>query len=289
MLTLITATLNASRYIEQAFASVSDPRAVHHIVVDGGSTDKTVEICERFPWIETVVVPGCSIYDAWNIGVERARGEWVMLLNADDELAEGTADIVAAAFIDHPKADIVAGRAVVISRNAPDKPPRVLVAAPGGRLDAEQLALGVPAINAMAFHRRVFERHGLFDPTYRIAGDRAFLLQLALRSPPTIIAPVNAVLYRYYAHQGSLTLSSGLNQRLRIARDHLLLTGHLLADRPSRETARLLRYWRRREAAVATMRCAAAGQPAAALHFAAQLFARPRPKSDAADGAVSRG
>jgi glycosyltransferase involved in cell wall biosynthesis len=289
MLTLITATLNASRYIERAFASVPDPSAVHHIVVDGGSTDKTVEICERFPSIETVVVPGCSIYDAWNIGIERARGDCIMLLNADDELAEGATDLVATVCADHPEADIVAGRAVVISRDAPDTPARVLVAAPGGQLDAEQLALGVPAINAMAFRRRLFDRHGLFDPTYRIAGDRAFLLQLALRSPPTIVASVDAVLYRYYAHQGSLTLSSGLNQRLRIARDHLLLTGHLLAERPSRETARLLRYWRRREAAVATMRCAAAGQPGAALHFAAQLFARPRPRSGGPVIAVNRG
>jgi glycosyltransferase involved in cell wall biosynthesis len=288
MLTLITATLNAGRYIERAFVSVPEPRAVQHIVVDGGSTDKTIDICERFPWIETVVVPGCSIYDAWNIGIERAHGDWVMLLNADDELAEGALNVVAEAFADHPEADIVAGRAVVISRDAPDAPARVLVAAPGGRLGAEQLALGVPAINAMAFRRSLFERHGLFDPTYRIAGDRAFLLQLALRSPPTVVAPVDAVLYRYYAHPGSLTLSSGLDQRLRIARDHLLLTGHMLAERPSRDTARLLRYWRRREAAVATLRCAAAGQPGAALQFAAQLFSRPRPKSGGAVSARSR-
>jgi glycosyltransferase involved in cell wall biosynthesis len=289
MLTLITATLNASRYIEQAFASIRNPHAVHHIVVDGGSTDKTIEICERFPWIETVVVPGCSIYDAWNIGIERARGEWLMLLNADDELAESAVDVVAAAFADHPEAEIIAGRAVVISRDVPEKPARVLIAAPGGRLDAKQLALGVPAINAMAFRRRVFDRHGLFDPTYRVAGDRAFLLKLALRLPLTIVISVDAVLYRYYAHQGSLTLSSGLNQRLRIARDHLLLTGHLLAEQPSGDTARLLRYWRRREAAVATMRCAAAGQPAAALGFAAQFFGRSRPKSDESTDAVSGG
>jgi glycosyltransferase involved in cell wall biosynthesis len=264
MLTLITATLNASRYIEQAFASVPSPQAVHHIVVDGGSIDKTIEICDKFPWVEKVVVPGCSIYGAWNIGVERARGDWVMLLNADDELAEGA--------VDNPEADIVAGRALVIDRDAPDKPARLLVAAPSGRLEAEQLALGVPAINAMAFRRSVFKRHGLFDPTYRIAGDRAFLLQLALRSPPTVVASVDAVLYRYYAHPGSLTLSRGLDQRLRIARDHLLLTGHLLAERPGGETARLLRYWRRREAAVATLRCAVAGKPVAAWHFARQLL-----------------
>jgi glycosyltransferase involved in cell wall biosynthesis len=271
MLTLITATLNADRYIEQAFASVPAGLEVQHIVVDGGSTDKTLAICDRFLSIEQIVAPGCTIYEAWNIGIDRARGDWVMFLNADDELAEGAVQRVAATFTSHPTADIVAGRALMIDRAAA-APPRTLIAAPGGRLDVEQLALGVPAINAMAFRRRVFERHGLFDTEYRVAGDRAFLLRLALRSPPTVVAPADVVLYRYYSHAGSLTLSRSLEQRLRIARDHLALTNRLLAGQPTRSIARLLRYWRRREAAVATLRCAAAGKPLAACHFAGQLL-----------------
>src|ERR1700691_1696359 len=100
MLTLITATLNAARYIEQAFESVRSipPGAIHHIVIDGGSRDQTLGICRKFPSIDTIVVPGCSIYEAWNIGLERARGDWIMFLNADDELAEGAAETVAACF-----------------------------------------------------------------------------------------------------------------------------------------------------------------------------------------------
>jgi glycosyltransferase involved in cell wall biosynthesis len=274
MLTLITATLNAARYIEQAFESVQmiPPSAIHHIVIDGGSSDQTISICEKFPAIDTVVVPGCSIYEAWNIGLERARGDWIMFLNADDELAEGAAEIVAACFAARPEAGIVAGRAVLIERDAPATPPRPLIAVPGGRLAVDQLALGVPAINAMAFRRSVFERHGRFDTDYRVAGDRAFLLRLAMRPPITAVATTEAVLYRYYSHSGSLTLKRGLEQRLRIARDHVSLANRLLAEQPPGQTARLLRYWRRREAAVATLRCAAAGRPLAALRFAGQLF-----------------
>lgn len=274
MLTLVTATLNAARFIEQAFESVRviPPSAIHHIVIDGGSRDETIRICEKFPTIETIVVPGCTIYEAWNIGIERARGDWVMFLNADDELAEGAVDTVAAGFANHPEAEIVAGRALMIDRDAPTAEPRLLVAAPGGRLDVEQLALGVPAINAMAFRRSVFERHGPFDSLYRVAGDRAFLLRLAMRSPATGVAATDAVLYRYYSHAGSLTLKRGLEQRLRIARDHISLASRLLAEQPPGQTARLLRYWRRREAAVATLRCAAAGRPLAALGFAGQIF-----------------
>ena len=273
MLTVITATLNAERYIEQAFASVpTTTEAIHHVVVDGGSSDATLAICHKFPWIEMVVAPGCSIYEAWNIGIERGRGDWVMFLNADDELAEGAVETVAAVFARDPAAEIVAGQALMIDRDAPAAAPLVLTAAPGGRLELEQLALGVPAINAMAFRRSLFERCGRFDTLYRIAGDRAFLLRLALRSSPPIVATVDAVLYRYYSHAGSLTLKRGLEQRLRIARDHIALADQLLAQPPSGEAAHLLRYWRRREAAVAALRCAAAGRPLAACQFAAQLL-----------------
>jgi len=275
MMTLITATLNAARHIERACESVwaTPPKAIHHIVVDGGSVDETLCICEKFPAIETVVVPGCSIYEAWNIGLERARGDRIMFLNADDELAETALETVATSFASHPEAEIVAGHALVMERDSPTGSSRLLVAAPGGRLDVGQLALGVPVINAMAFRRSVFERHGNFDTTYRVAGDRAFLLRLAMLQPATAVAPIDSVLYRYYSHPGSLTLKRSLEQRLRIARDHIALADRLLADPPVSQTARLLRYWRQREAAVAAWRCTAAGRPVAALQFARQFLA----------------
>ena len=283
MLTLITATLNAGRYIEQAFASVPHtPEAIQHIVVDGGSNDATLQICRKFPWVDTVAAPGSSIYEAWNIGIARARGNRIMFLNADDELAAGAVQAVAAGFGRNPAAEIVAGRALLFDRDAPAAEPRLLIAAPGGRLDLRQLSLGVPAINAMAFRRSVFERHGAFDTVYRIAGDRAFLLRLSLSSAAPAVAATEAVLYRYFSHAGSLTLKAGLDQRLRIARDHISLANRLLAERPPRDAARLLRHWRRREAAVATLRCAAAGKPLAACRYARELLG-PAPPSGVGD------
>lgn len=272
MLTLITATLDAARFLERAIASAAQAGPHQHIVVDGGSRDDTLAICARYPNIEAVSEPGSSIYEAWNIGITRARGDAVMFLNADDELMPETAPTIAQTLRDYPHAELVAGRAAVVDDDAPNAATVMLRAAAGGELDVAQLAAGVPAINAIAFRPSVFGRHGKFETCYRVAGDRAFLLRLALERSPVAVASVDTLLYRYHIHAGSLTLKRGLKQRLRIARDHLALSRALLREDLPDSAALWLRHMRRREASVATLRCLAAGHVGEALGFVPSIF-----------------
>jgi len=273
MLTLVTATLNAARFLDRAIASgAGQGVAVHHIVVDGGSSDATAAICQGYPAIEFVLAPGSSIYEAWNIGIDRMRSDAVMFLNADDELAPGAAATVEQMLRARPEAQIIAGQALVEDDDVPARALVCHVAAPGGELAIAQLVTGVPAINAMAFRRSLFRRYGPVDTQYRIAGDRAFLLRLALADEPPSVASVDAMLYRYHVHSGSLTLKRSLAQRLRVARDHLALSRQLLREAPPAEAARWLRHMRRREAAVAGVRCLAAGRPIEAFEFLPGLF-----------------
>ena len=273
MLTLVTATLNAARLLDRAIASAAGQgTAYQHIVVDGGSSDATAAICARHPSIDFIFAPGSSIYEAWNIGIQRARGEAVLFLNADDELAPGALAIIEQTLSERPEAEIIAGQAVVEDDDAPATPLIRHVAASGGALSLAQLVAGVPAINAMAFRPSLFRRYGEVETRYRIAGDRAFLLRLALAAEPPGIATVDAVLYRYHVHSGSLTLKRSLEQRLRVARDHLALSRQLLGEAPSAEAARWLRHMRRREATVAGLRCLAAGRPVEAVEFLRGFF-----------------
>jgi glycosyltransferase involved in cell wall biosynthesis len=270
MLTLITATLNAARFLDRALASAAtQPGEIEHILIDGGSADRTIDICRRYPGVNAFVVPGCSIYEAWNLGLEHARGTAVMFLNADDELAPGAVAEVERLFAGHPDAEIIAGNAALIDDDDPEMGRRIIAAVPSGSLDVPLLAMGVPAINAMAFRARVFARYGHFETRYRVAGDRAFLLRLALSPSPPGVTRTDSVLYRYHAHGGSLTLRASLEQRLRIARDHIALSRALLADDNIPASAALwLKHMRRREAAVATLRCVAEGHAGLALEFA---------------------
>jgi glycosyltransferase involved in cell wall biosynthesis len=274
MLTLVTATLNAARLLDRAIASaVAQGVSYQHIVVDGGSSDATAAICAKVATIDFVPAPGSSIYQAWNIGIERAQGDAVLFLNGDDELAPGALAVVEQTLREQPEAQIVAGHALVEDDDAPGTPLIHYTAAPGGALSFSQLAAGVPVINAMAFRPSLFRRYGDVETRYRIAGDRAFLLNLALAAEPPRITQINAVLYRYHVHGGSLTLKRSLEQRLRVARDHLALSRQLLGEAPPAEAARWLRHMRRREATVAGLRCLAVGRATEAAAFLRGLFA----------------
>lgn len=86
------------------------PRCItlEHLVIDGGSTDDSAQVAARFPNVIWIQEPDRGMSDAINKGFDRASGEWVMWLNADDRLKPGAL----AAMIKHlesSQADVVYG------------------------------------------------------------------------------------------------------------------------------------------------------------------------------------
>lgn len=91
LVTVVTPVFNARRTLEACLASVAAQTlpGVEHVVVDGGSTDGTVTLLRAWDrrlasWTSE---PDRGIYDAMNKGIDRARGEWLYFLGADDALA----------------------------------------------------------------------------------------------------------------------------------------------------------------------------------------------------------
>jgi len=85
---IITPSLNYGHFIAQCLQSVACQQGVtfEHLIMDAGSNDNTREIAARFHHAEFLQGPDDGMSDAINKGFRRARGRWVMWLNADDML-----------------------------------------------------------------------------------------------------------------------------------------------------------------------------------------------------------
>lgn len=129
---IVTVSLNAASHIGEAIDSVVAQTYddYEYVVVDGGSMDQTLEILQRsesqlsgrLRWRSE---PDNGLYDAMNKGLQRARGEYVVFLGADDRLAPGALASVKAALAQHPDADIVCGATRVFGeRDEWREPPR---------------------------------------------------------------------------------------------------------------------------------------------------------------------
>lgn len=176
---IITAVLDRAGTIGAALDSVAAQTCqdLEHVVVDGGSTDGTLE---RVQAARHAVRLTCErdhgIYDAFNRGLALATGEWVAFLNSDDAYAHPRVlEAVLAAAARHPDADVLHGDVDMV--DPAGRVTRELRFVPGPEPYA---AFGVtlPVFQPAAFvRRRLFERLGGFDATYRIVGDYELFLR----------------------------------------------------------------------------------------------------------------
>lgn len=180
---VITVCFNNADTVEDTVLSVMDQthRDLEYIIVDGGSTDGTVDILakhrERID--KMISEPDGGIYDAMNKGINLATGQIVGFLNADDVYADDhvIADIAAA--VRTEGYDAVYGDLVYVPR---DDPARVLRYWETGEYRPGAFHSGwVPPHPTFFCRRSLFEKFGGFNPLYRIAGDFELMLRLIER------------------------------------------------------------------------------------------------------------
>jgi len=103
LVTIATVVFNGERYIEETILSVisQDYSNIEYIIIDGGSTDSTIEIIKRYEdqidyWVSE---PDAGIYDAMNKAINQARGELIGFINSDDILYPNAIKKIANAFL----------------------------------------------------------------------------------------------------------------------------------------------------------------------------------------------
>jgi glycosyltransferase involved in cell wall biosynthesis len=172
-ISVITVCFNAAATIGATLDSLAAQRGadVEHIVIDGGSTDGTLDAIARHAWKPARVVsePDHGVYDAMNKGLRLATGEVVGFLNADDFLAgEGVLADVSRAMSD-PQVDACYADLVYV---APEDAARV-VRYWRSRPYEPGLALTgwMPAHPTFYVRRRCYETCGGFDLEFRRQAD----------------------------------------------------------------------------------------------------------------------
>ena len=260
-LSIITPTLNRAHFLEEAIESVraQDFPDCEHLIVDGGSTDGTLEMLARHPHLRVVSEPDRGLYDALNKGLRMARGEIVGLLNSDDLQPAGTLAAVAGAF-DDPVVEMVSGGIEIF--------PAAERTRTAGRealiLTLENAIFGQGAINARFFRRSLIERVGFFDLRYRIAADREWLLRAALLEPRETW--IERIVCRYREHDESMTFDRAKLNAARYRQEHLAIAEEYLR-KPEivAATRRTLRRWHQRESVCEAQQALLRGEFSAAL------------------------
>lgn len=170
---IITVAYNARDTIAATLESVAAQTHQHieHIVVDGASTDGTLEIIQQNGKhvARLISEPDKGIYDAMNKGLGLATGEVIGFLNADDVYADdGVLQRVAEIMVRNDL-DALFGDAEFVN---PARPTRSVRRYRSEHFRPDRIAWGwMPAHPSLFLRRGVYERFGNFRTDYRIAGD----------------------------------------------------------------------------------------------------------------------
>ncbi|MGI8631593.1 MAG: glycosyltransferase family 2 protein [Solirubrobacterales bacterium] len=209
LVSIITPCLNAADTLPEALASVRGQAYEHieHIVVDGGSTDGTVEILRQAPGISYRSEPDRGLYDAMNKGLDRCSGDIVGWLNADDFYEPGAIDAVVRAASRHPSAEWFTGRCRIVD-GAGAEIRRPVTAYKNALLDRYSFRLLVTqnfvSAPATFVRRSAFQKAGSYNDRYRISGDYDMWLRLARLGDPVVIARELAA---FRMQEGTLSMS----------------------------------------------------------------------------------
>ena len=177
---VVTPSLNQAVYLEWTLASVQRQGygQVEHIVIDGGSTDRTLEILRAagdagtIRWLSE---PDAGMYDAVNKGMAMSTGDVLAYLNADDAYLPWAVETAMAVFEAQPEIELVFGDGIKLNQDTGAQ--RLRLFPPFDRVSlANYESLMQPAV---FWRRSLYERLGGFDRSMRYVADLDFWLRAA--------------------------------------------------------------------------------------------------------------
>lgn len=206
LVTVVVAVFNARPSLKRCLDSVLAQTlpGVELVVIDGGSTDGSVGLLQEYGarisyWISE---PDRGIYDALNKGLAHAHGEWIYILGADDWLWSADVFERAAPHLlrAYPPARIVYGEVAFVDERGD------LISVLGVPWEKQRARfsayMSLPH-QAVFHHRSLFAERGVFDETFRAAGDYEMLLRELRHADPVFVPGLLIAAYRFGAGTSS--------------------------------------------------------------------------------------
>jgi GT2 family glycosyltransferase len=207
LVSIITPSYNQAAFLEETIRSVlsQDYPAIEYIIIDGGSTDGSRQIIERYAprlayWVSE---PDRGQTDAINKGFARARGDILAWLNSDDTYLPGAVTRAAASLQENPQTGMVYAGANLI-----DETGSLIGKFPAAQTDYRRLRAGyvhIPQQTAF-FRSTLWQKVGPLDPTFYFAMDYDLWVRLARLAPLHYIPEVWA---NFRLHQTAKSVLSG--------------------------------------------------------------------------------
>ena len=179
LVSIITVVYNNSKHIRDAIESVlsQDYSRIEHIVIDGGSTDGTVDIIEEYVNKISVFLsePDEGVYDALNKGIATANGDYIGILHSDDIFldAKVVSDVIQT--LQDTGSDLCFSDLVIVDEVS-GKVMRYVMAHYFRRW---MLRIGLhPPHPTIFLKRSLFDEFGLYSTNYQIAGDFDFMIRV---------------------------------------------------------------------------------------------------------------
>jgi glycosyltransferase involved in cell wall biosynthesis len=177
LVTIITVVFNGEKYLEQTIQSVINQTYdnVESIVIDGGSTDGTIDIIRKYEeqidyWVSE---PDEGIYDAMNKGIQLSTGKIIGLINSDDWYIQNSISTVVNKYLDCDKNERVVISGAMFRTNANRE---IKFKVSRNQKSLERIKKRMPVNHPATFvSSNTYATIGMFDKNYIISGDYDFI------------------------------------------------------------------------------------------------------------------
>lgn len=204
---VIIPVFNRPQLVRRAIESVLKQTrpADEIIVVDDGSTDETLKVVHTFvPAVQLISQSNKGVSAARNAGIGRATGNWIALLDSDDEWLPEKLTMAEKYIQNHPECRIFQSEELWI-RNGIQIHPKEKHKKYGGDIFKQSLPLCIVSPSAVVIQRDLLDEVGLFDETFPVSEDYELWLRIAARYPIGLDTTAGIIKHGGHADQLSRT------------------------------------------------------------------------------------